>query len=115
MFAFSVGNEWQKHSAPNDAKNKCRVFALGSEMNRANIRLRMSLKLNVGCLHLPSEMHRANIRLRMTLKINVACLHLASEMNRAHIRLRMSLKLNVGCLQFTAGNESRITFGSVCR
>ena len=28
MFLFSVGNEWREHSAPYDAKNKCRVFSL---------------------------------------------------------------------------------------
>ena len=38
--------------------------------------------------------------LRMTLKINVGCLSLASEMNGANIRLRMTLKKNVGCLSF---------------
>ena len=27
VFVFSVGNEWRKHSAPYDAKNKCRMFA----------------------------------------------------------------------------------------
>ena len=37
-------------------------------------------------------MKRANIRLRMTLKINVGCLRLASEMNGAKIRLHMMLK-----------------------
>ena len=37
-------------------------------------------------------MNRANIRLRMTLKINVGCLRLASEMNGAKIRLHMMLK-----------------------
>ena len=30
-------------------------------------------KINVGCLSLASEMNGANIRLRMTLKINVGC------------------------------------------
>ena len=39
-----------------------------------------------------------NIRLRMTLRINVGCLSLASEMNDGNIRLRMTLKINVGCL-----------------
>ena len=33
-----------------------------------NIRLRMTLKINVGCLLLRSEMNDGNIRLRMTLK-----------------------------------------------
>ena len=48
-------------------------------MNGANIRLRMTFKVNVGYLSLASEMNGANIRLRMTLKINVGCLSLASE------------------------------------
>ena len=26
VFVFNVGNEWRQHSAPYDAKNKCRVF-----------------------------------------------------------------------------------------
>ena len=44
-----------------------------------------------------SVMNGGNIRLRMTLKINVGCLSLASEMNGGNIRLRMTLKINVGC------------------
>ena len=56
-------------------------------MNGANIRL--TLKINVGCLSLASEMNGGNIRLRMTLKINVGCLSLASEMNGGNIRLRL--------------------------
>ena len=41
-------------------------------MNGGNIRLRMTLKINVGCLSLASEINRGNnIRLRVTLKINV--------------------------------------------
>ena len=63
-----------------------------AEMNDGNIRLRMTLKLNVGWLSLVSEMNGGNIRLRMTLKINVGCLSLASEMNGGNIRLRMTLK-----------------------
>ena len=43
-------------------------------------------------------MNRANIRLRMTLKINVGGLRLASEMNGAKIRLHMMPTINVGCL-----------------
>ena len=51
VFAFSIGNESCKHSAPYVAKNKCRVFAFTvGNLNRANIRLRMALKINVGCL-----------------------------------------------------------------
>ena len=38
-----------------------------SEMNGGNIRLRMTLEINVGCLSLASEMNGGNIRLRMTL------------------------------------------------
>ena len=34
-------------------------------MNDGNIRLRMTLKLNVGCLSLASEMNSGNIQLRM--------------------------------------------------
>ena len=82
------------HSAPYDAKNKCWVFVfsvgnecLAWEMNGANIRLRMTLKINVGWLPLASEMNCGNIRLRMTLKRNVGCLPLASEMNCGNIRL----------------------------
>ena len=60
-----------------------------------------------GVLSLASEINGANIRLRMTLKINVGCLSLASEMNGANIRLRMILKINVGCLSFSVGNEWR--------
>ena len=33
------------------------------EMNGGNIRLRMMLKINVGCLSLASEMNDGNIRL----------------------------------------------------
>ena len=59
-------------------------------MNGGNIRLRMTLKINVGSLSLASEMNGGNIRLRMMLKINVGCLSLASEMNGGNIRLRMT-------------------------
>ena len=37
-------------------------------MNYGNIQLRMTLKINVGCLLLRSEMNYGNIRLCMTLK-----------------------------------------------
>ena len=39
-----------------------------SEINGGNIRLRMTQKINVGCLSLASEMNGGNIRLRVTLK-----------------------------------------------
>ena len=39
-----------------------------SEMNGGNIRLRMTLKINVGCLSLVSEMNGGNMRLHVTLK-----------------------------------------------
>ena len=39
-------------------------------MNGGNIRLRMTLKLNVGCLSLVSEINGGNIRFRITLEIN---------------------------------------------
>ena len=52
-------------------------------------------------------MNGGNIRVRMTLKLNVGCLCLASEMNGGNIRLRMTLKLNVGCFVFSVGNEWR--------
>ena len=55
-------------------------------MNGGNIRLRMTIKVNVGRLSLASEMNGGNIRLRMTVKINVGCLSLASEMNCGNIR-----------------------------
>ena len=48
-----------------------------------------------------------NIRLRMTLKINVGCLSLASEINDGNIQLRMTLKINVGVFVFSVGNEWR--------
>ena len=48
-----------------------------------------------------SEMNGGNIRLRMTLKINVGCLSLASEMNGGNIWVRMTLRINVGCLSLT--------------
>ena len=63
-----------------------------SEMNGGNIWLRMTLKINVGCLSLASEMNGGNIRVRMTLRINVGCLLLWSEINYGNIRLRMTLK-----------------------
>ena len=63
-----------------------------SEMNGGNIRLRMTLKINVGCLSVASEMNGGNIRVRMTLRINVGCLSLTSEMNGSNIRLLMTLK-----------------------
>ena len=78
-------------------------------MNGGNIRLRMTLKLNVGCLCLASEMNGGNIRLRMTLKLNVGCLCLASEMNGGNIRLRMTLKINVGCLPL----RSEMNYGNI--
>ena len=53
------------------------------------------------------EMNGGNIRLCMTLKINVGCLSLASGMNGGNIRLCMPLKINVGVLVFSVGNEWR--------
>ena len=46
-----------------------------------------------GGLSLASEMNGGNIRLHMTLKINVGCLSLASEMNGGNIRLRMGSRM----------------------
>ena len=63
-----------------------------SEMNGGNIRLRMTLKINVGRLSLVSEMNGGNIRPPYDAKINVGCLSLVSEMNGGNIRLRMTLK-----------------------
>ena len=37
------------------------VFSLASEMNGGNIWLRMTVKINVGCLSLASEMNGGNI------------------------------------------------------
>ena len=54
-----------------------------SEMNGGNIRLRMTLKINVGCL---------SYSVGNDAKINVGCLSLVSEMNGGNIRLRMTLK-----------------------
>ena len=58
-----------------------------------------------GDLSLASEMNGGNIRLRMTLKINVGCLSLASEMNGGNIRLRMTLKYKCRVIVFSVGNE----------
>ena len=46
-------------------------MSLASEMNDGIIRLRMALKINVGCLSLAAEMNDGNTRLRMTLTINI--------------------------------------------
>ena len=75
-----------------------------SEMNDGNIRLRMTLKINVGCLSLASEMNGGNIRVRMTLRINVGCLSLTSEVNGGNIRLLMTLN-KCRVFAFTVGNE----------
>ena len=77
------------------------VCFLRSEMNDGNIRLRMTLKINVGCLSLTSEMNDGNIRLRKTLKINVGCLSLASEMNGGNIRLLYDAKNECRVLVFS--------------
>ena len=83
-------------------------------MNGGNIRLRMTLKINVGCLSLASEMNGGNIRLRMTLKINVGCLSFASEMNGGNIRLRMTQKSRVEeaviCLCWRKGRTPTLQF-----
>ena len=83
-------------------------------MNGGNIRLRMTLKINVGCLSLASEMNGGNIRLRMTLKINVGCLSFASEMNGGNIRLRMTQKNRVEeaviCLCWRKGRTPTLQF-----
>ena len=42
-------------------------LSLASDMNGGNIRLRMTVKINVGCLSLASEMNGGNIRPHMTL------------------------------------------------
>ena len=45
-------------------------------MNDGNIRLHMTLKINVRCLPLRSEINYGNIRLRMTLKqMSGVCLY----------------------------------------
>ena len=88
--------------------NKCRVFAftVGNEWRK--IRLRMTLKINVGCLSLASEMNDGNIQLRMTLKTNVGCLSLASEMNDGNIQLRMTgAKNKCRMFVFSVRNEWR--------
>ena len=51
-----------------------------------------------------SEMNGGNIRLHMTLKINVGCLSLVSEMNGGNIWPRMMLNKCQG-FAFTVGNE----------
>ena len=83
-------------------------------MNGGNIRLRMTLKINVGCLSLASEMNGGNIWLRMTLKINVGCLSFASEMNGGNIRLRMTQKNRVEeaviCLCWRKGRTPTLQF-----
>ena len=92
--------------------NRCPDFNL-TEMNGGNIRLRMTLKIDVGCLSLASEINGVNIRLRITLKINVGCVSLASEMNGGNIRRRMTLEINVGCLSLASEMNGANTFGSV--
>ena len=57
-----------------------------------------------GCL---SVMNGSNIRLRMTLKINVGCLSLASEMNGANIRAPYDAKNKCRVFVFSVGNEWR--------
>ena len=87
---------------------------LRSEMNGGNIRLRMTLKINVGCLSLASEMNGGNIWLRMTLKINVGCLSFASEINGGNNRLRMTQKNRVEeaviCLCWRKGRTPTLQF-----
>ena len=58
-------------------------------MNYGNIRLRMTLRINVGCLLVRSEMNGGNIRLRITLK--------RSEINGGKCRV----------FAFTVGNDWR--------
>ena len=82
-------------------------LSLASEMNGANIRLCITLKINVGCLSVASEMNGANIRLRMTLKINVGCLSVASEMNGANISAPYDAKNKCRVFVFSVGNEWR--------
>ena len=64
-----------------------------SEMNGANIRLRMTLKINVGCLSLAfgNEWH-GNIRLRMTLKMKCRVFAFTFGNDYGNIRLGMTLK-----------------------
>ena len=51
-------------------------------------------------------MNNGNIRLRMTLEINVGCLSLTSEMNGGNIRLRMyDAKNKCRVFVFNVGNE----------
>ena len=61
-------------------------------MNDGIIRLRMTLKINVGCLSLASEMNDGNTRLRMTLKINIGSLSFTLEMKYGFIWLRLPPK-----------------------
>ena len=53
--------------------------------------IRSSMLPPFGRLSLASDMNGGNIRLRMTVKINVGCLSLASEMNGGNIRPHMTL------------------------
>ena len=50
-----------------------------------NIRLRLTVKLNVGSLSLVEEVNDPNIRLCLTVKINVGSLSLAAEVNDLNI------------------------------
>ena len=61
--------------------------------------LREWISLNIYVTKTHDEIDgRKHNRLRMALKMNVGCLRLALEMNGRNIRLRMMLKINVGCL-----------------
>ena len=62
-----------------------------------NIRLCLTVNINVGSLSLAEEMNDPNIRLRLMV-INVGSLSFAAEVNDRNIRLRLTVKLNVGSL-----------------
>ena len=61
-------------------------------MNDGNIRLCMTLKINVGCLSLASEMNDGNTHLRMTLKVNIGSLSFMLEMKYGLIRFHLPPK-----------------------
>ena len=57
-----------------------------AEVNDCNIRLRLSVEINVGSLYLAEEVIDHNFRLRLVVKkINVGSLSLAAEVNDRNI------------------------------
>ena len=93
------GNRSQKFIF--SGRSKCPLDGKLKEVNADNIRLYLTVKINVGSLSLAEEVNDPNIWLRLMV-INVGRLSKSGEVNADNIRLCLTVKLNDGSLSLAA-------------